>query len=427
MAARTRCFKMRAFRVGLFTCLALALAIPALAQTFALTSVSVNRNLPSQRTFIIRTNSKTPIPATLSDESKWRISITRSGMARVLTPAEIDSITPNPNGSSIDARLTTPGFGDVSNVLVVFEDGNLLLTAAYKAPDAPDAVANAKGKEDADIYAAGGFIAAMKSAPIIMIDAKLQLGWPYGRDAHWAGVSAAFAVNPDPKPPAESTDVNPDSINIFYQTDWARSFPVNRFFDGIQLVGRPIGGEFSSDPRSGNLMAAGQVNFFSAPYFNSIVVDPFVGVQVGENKQKPTELFDRPVDLRTYDKIARFTYGFDTAYYNFGTKVSADNPYRLVASFAWKGWAIGTDEPFVQSQRIVDEQGKSKRVKVLEMRGGTRNYVEAALTYNATDHFGVAIVGKRGSQPPLFQYVDSQIGITLTYKAKLQQDLKTKR
>jgi hypothetical protein len=418
---------MRAFRVALLACLALAPASPVFAQTFALTSVSVNRNIPSQRTFIIRTNSKPPVPATLSDRSKWRISITRAGMARVLGVADIESITPNANGSSINVTLATPGFSDVSNVLVVFEDGNQLLTASYKAPDAPDAVAEAKGKEDADIYLAGGFVAATKSAPIIMIDAKLQLGWPYGRDAHWAGVSAAFAVNPEPKPPAESTDVNPDAINIFYQMDWARAFSVNRFFDGIQLIGRPIGGEFSSDPKSGNLMAAGQVNFFSAPYFNSIVVDPFVGVQIGQNKQKPTELFEHPVDLSGYDTIARFTYGFDTAYYNFGAKVSADNPYRLVASFAWRGWALGTDEPFVQSQRIVDEEGKSKRGKVLEMRGGTRNYVEAALTYNASDHFGIAVVGKRGSQPPLFEYVDSQIGITLTYKAKLQQDLKTKR
>jgi hypothetical protein len=426
MRARTRCFRMRAFEIALLGCLALAPASPAFAQ-FGLTSVSINRNIPSQRTFIVRTNSKAPVPANLSDKAKWRISITRAGMARVLTSTEIDSITPKASGSSIDVTLTAPGFADVSNVLVVFEDQNLLLTASYKAPDAPDAVAKAKGKDDADIYAAGGFIAATKSAPIVMIDAKLQLGWPYGRDAHWAGVSAAFALNPDAKPPAESTDVNPDAINIFYQMDWARAFPVNRFFDGIQLVGRPIGGEFSSDPKAGNLMAAGQVNFFSAPYFNSIVVDPFVGVQFGQNKQKPTELFDRPVDLSGYDKIARLAYGFDTAYYNFGAKVGADNPYRLVASFAWRGWALGTNEPFVQSQRIVDEEGKSKRAKVLEMRGGTRNYIEAAITYNATDHFGVAIVGKRGSQPPLFQYVDSQIGITLTYKAKLQQDLKTKR
>jgi hypothetical protein len=97
-----------------------------------------------------------------------------------------------------------------------------------------------------------------------------------------------------------------------------------------------------------------------------------------------------------------------------------------VASFSWKGWALGTDEPFVKSQQTVGTDGKSKRIKVLELKGGTRNCSEAALTYNATKNFGIAIAGKRGSQPPLFQFVDSQVSINLTFKAKLLQNFSTK-
>ena len=396
----------------------------ASAQGFAFTGVDVNVNIPTQQTFVVKTNGKTPVPATLSDGSKWRIAITKKEVTTVLDPKDIESIMPGTN--SVAVKLVSKGFAAVTKMLVVFEDTNVLLTASFKAPDAEDKLSTAKGKADADLYFAGGLIAAKHSASIAMIDAKVQLGWPTKGNVHWFGAYGTYESNTDAKPPADSTDVNPDAIGVFYQMDWYRSFDDNPLFASMQLVARPLGGEFSSDPRSGNIMAVAEADFASNPFFGHFALDPFIGVQVGQNKQKPDELFDQPVDLTGYDKIARLTYGLTASYYNFGPKPTTDNPYRLVASFSWEAWALGTDEPFVRSQQTTGEDGKSKRIKVLEMKGGTRNYMEASVTYNFTKNFGIAIAGKRGSQPPLFQFVDSQASLNLTFKAKVLQNFSTK-
>ena len=422
---------MRLYRLLIVAGLLLTLWRPASAQTFGLKSVVVNRNVPTQ-SFVVRTNSKLPAPSTIAERHRWQIAVTRPAGTTVYENASPAATTPirdirvAANGGSITITFDVPGFtfAGVTNMVVVFDGPTELLTASYKAPDAPGALGKAKGKEDADVYLAGGLVAAQQSSPIVMIDTKLKLGWPYGRDFHWAGVNASFAINPEPKPPADSNDVNPDAISIFYQMDWARALPVNPVFYGIQLVATPFGGELSSDPVSGNLMGGGQINFYSQPFFGRLVVDPFVGAQIGVNKRKPDTLFEQPVDLTNYDDIRRVTYGLDMALYNFGKEVTADNLYRFVATFSWKGWGLGTDEPFVESQSKTDEAGKRKRIKVLELKGGTRNYVEASVAYNVTDHFGVAITAKRGSQPPLFQHLDAQVALNLTFKAKLRQDLK---
>jgi hypothetical protein len=173
-------------------------------------------------------------------------------------------------------------------------------------------------------------------------------------------------------------------------------------------------------------MTLAEADFVSNPFFQRFAIDPFIGVQAGQNKQKPDKLFDQPIDLTSYNKILRLTYGLTAMYYNFGPKPTADNPYRLIASFSWKEWLLGTDEPFIKSQQTTGDDGKSKRIKVLELKGGTRNYAEASITYNITKNFGIAVAAKRGSQPPLFQFVDSQASINLTFKAKLLQNFSTK-
>jgi hypothetical protein len=277
----------------------------------------------------------------------------------------------------------------------------------------------AKTKDDADIYVAGGFVATEGSSPIVMMDGKFQYGFPSGRAYHWAGVAATYASNTDSQAPVKRTDIDPDSITLHFQAD--RGWQIDKWgLYGLQLVVEPFGGEFSRDPRSGNVSTAGRLSMFSKPFLNqSMVFDPFIGYELGKNIQHPTTLFERPVDLSSYDKIARFRFGATVHYYLFSGKITNDAPYRLVLSASWQRRVLGTNEPFVESGDAVNEKGEVTRQQILTLTSDPRDYVEGGVTWNATKLFGVEIKVKRGAQPPLFKFVAPQIAIGLTFKTKI--------
>jgi hypothetical protein len=306
---------------------------------------------------------------------------------------------------------------------VVFLEGQRILTVASAAADAPLRFKPAKTKDDADLYVSGGVLAGPATKPIWMVDAKGGIGWPMGQTFHWIGAMGTFQVNPDAKPPVDSGDANPDSITLYAQMDrlWPVAMPL---LYGIQGVLRPIGGEFSSDPRSGNLMTAGQVTFLSDPVAGAFVIDPVVGYEIGSNRQKPDELFDRPVDLSSYDKIRRLLAGISAKYYFFQQKITTDSVYRVVLSFSWTGRFLGTDEPFVRSQFVPDDEGIGTRAKVLELNDGSRHYVEASAAWNVSPLLGLEWKYTRGSLPPLFQYVDQQFSFGVAFKTKFGNDLR---
>jgi hypothetical protein len=430
MCAAIPSSRMRRSAVVTLVVLLVAQPAAAEAQSFTLTGVTF-RPGETPPTLHVRAASLASAPDELSETTRWKISVTRKGQTVVLDNSDPSAASPIVSVSSVpslsvirivlDAQRV-PDLSDVSAIAVVFVGRSQILTTSFRASGSGSGGLVAKGKADADLYVAGGFLLARQSAPIIMLDTKVKYGWPSGQDHHWAGVVGTLAINPDARPPAESIDVNPDAIGLFYQMDYARSLPTNGLFYGVEVVANPIGFEFAADPGTGTVVSAGRLRVFSHPFFNALVVDAGAGFELGKNMRKPTTLLGRPVDSGVYNSIARGVFTVDAMYYGFGERVTASHLYRFVLSGSWQGRALGTSEPFVKSRRVLRSDGTSTRAKALEFKGGMRHYVEAAFTWNVTPHFGVAVTHRRGSLPPLFPFVEPQVAVNLTYKTKFGRD-----
>jgi hypothetical protein len=408
--------------------------LPVPAQAQKLTNV-IARLSPSQTDVIVYVDFSGSFSAAGANAALWKLSATEGTMSALIdnasTPATgkppIRNVAYNATTEQVEITIDTAALGAIDPAragwTVVFLEGQRILTVASAAADAPLRFKPAKNKDDADLYVSGGVLAGPATKPIWMVDAKGAIGWPMGQTFHWMGAIGTFQVNPDAKPPADSGDANPDSISLYAQMD--RLWPVEMpLIYGIQGVLRPIGGEFGSDPRTGNFMTAGQVAFLSDPVANAFVIDPVVGYEIGSNRQKPDKLFDRQVDLSGYDDIRRLLIGVSARYYVFQQKITTDSVYRLVLSFSWTGRFLGTDEPFVRSQFIPNEEGIGKRQKVLELNDESRHFVEASAAWNASPLIGLEWKYTRGSQPPLFQYVDQQFSFAVAFKTKFGNDLR---
>src|SRR5262249_38997239 len=144
----------------------------------------------------------------------------------------------------------------------------------------------------------------------------------------------------------------------------------------------------------------------SNPVGNAFVLNPFGGYEIGHNKEKPTKIFDRPVDLSNYNAIRRVLGGANAAYYIFQKKVTEDNVYRLVLSTSWQMRLPFTDEPFVKSDYVANDKGEIVRQKILSLRRNPRHYIESTLAWNVTPLLGFEGKFKWGSLPPLFEFIN---------------------
>jgi hypothetical protein len=407
--------------------------LPLAAQAQKLTNVIAR---PNGGAVVVYVDFSGTFPAAGTDPARWKLSATLGAVSVLIDNASsagpgkppIRNVVYNAETEQVELTLDPAALAGIDPAkagwTVVFLEGQRILTIASAAVDGPVRFKPAKNKDDADLYVAGGVLAGPATKPIWMIDAKGAIGWPMGQTFHWIGATGTFQVNPDAKPPADSGDANPDAISLYAQMDrlWAVEAPL---LFGVQGVLRPIGGEFGSDPRTGNVMTAGHVAFLSDPFAEALVIDPFIGYEIGSNRQKPDELFGRPVDLSGYDSIRRLLTGVSAKYYLFQQKITTDSVYRLVLSLSWTGRFLGTDEHFVRSQFVPNEDGVGKRQKVLELKGGSRHYVEAMAAWNLSPLLGLEWKYKRGSQPPLFQYVDQQFSFGVAFKTKFGNDLRT--
>jgi len=375
------------------------------------------------------TTGGTDVPADIASLCLWTLSAALGEKSVVLSnrtpdgkcdPVVITRAFFNPASAQIEIDVKSSALAGMEPrkaAWTVFFTGSGRLIATPEAEGAASRLKPADAKEDADLYLSGGFTGGPHSAPIWTLDAKWNLAWPSGKSYHWLGLTGGVALNADPKPPADSSDLDPDSITFYAQMD--RTWQFTGIVNGVEAILKPVGGEYSKDPMSGNVVSVGELSAYTKALLNkSIVFDPFVGYEVGRNLTKPTKLFEQPVDLKGYDTIARVYYGATLTWYVFQKTITPDLPYRFVASLAWQERALGSQEPFVKSEQVTADDDTTKRQKVLTLKGGKRDYLEGTFAWNATKLFGAEFKYKRGSLPPLFEYVDSQLSLQLTFKAK---------
>ena len=419
--------RVSALSVALVLCCATA----AFSQGFKLTAVSPRENA-GVVTLFISTSGNPPVNVIARD--KWKVSVSQGDISVLLESAAPMATEPfsdiryNATTEQVEIDISRTTLPNIAIDTAAWQAGFFgagAMSLATRAEAVPGVnLKPAKSKDDADIYVLGALIAGSATKPIWMVDAKGSIGWPTGELYHWFGVGGTFQVNPGAKPPADSSDVNPDSITFFTQMDRLQQHRfLNGFIYGYQAIVRPVGGEYASETRNGNITTTGQLTLLSKPLLrNSFVVDPFVGYEFGRNLKKPEKVFGR-VDLTGYNAIARLLFGGAARYYIFQRKVTATDVYRLVLSASWQARALGPDEPFVKSGYAPDASGKMTRQKLLVMNNDVRQFVEAGLTWNASPLVAFDLKYKRGSLPPLFQFVDPQVILGVTFKAKIGTDL----
>jgi len=374
-------------------------------------------------------------PANVTARDTWKVSVSQQGTNLLLESASPTATDPfrairyNKTTEQVEIDIARTRLPNIVIDKAGWQAGFFgagAMSIATKAELMPGInLKPAKSKDDADIYVLGALIAGPATKPIWMLDAKGSIGWPTGQLYHWFGIGGTFQINPGAKPPADTSDVNPDSITFFAQMDRLRQHSfLGGVIYGYQAIIRPVGAEYASETPNANITTTSQLTLFSKPLLhNSLVVDPLVGYEFGRNLEKPDKLLGRPVDLRDYNAIARLLFGGSARYYVFQSKVTPTEVYRVVLSASWQARALGPDEPFVRSGYAPDASGKITRQKLLVMNDDVRHFVEAGLSWNASPLVGFDVKYKRGSLPPLFQFVDPQITVGVTFKAKIGTDL----
>jgi hypothetical protein len=195
---------------------------------FGLDSVVVPRPAAGLRVFIeVNTSGTPPATSLLEDPSNWLVfaSETDNSVIPVVgfTPSWISST----GKVRITFDLTQLGGRDprIFGWNVMYKGTVPNLTANRERPKKQDLPTAAKGKDDADIYLFGSYLAGFSTKPIYVIDAKLNwlieitkgtpdpvtkkkpgTGW-------FAGVKSSISTNTDTKAPVDRTKVDPDAID----------------------------------------------------------------------------------------------------------------------------------------------------------------------------------------------------------------------
>jgi hypothetical protein len=271
----------------------------------------------------------------------------------------------------------------------------------------------AKGKDDADLYLFGSFLAGESTKPLYMIDAKGNWMWTKGE---WdLGIKSALSTNASAQTPVDRTRIDPDSITA--------AFSAQRIFvwrvpgiEGLDLNLQPLGGEFSRKTTSSDIVGAAQAKLVTKPWFGPIrwvAVYPVVGYEGGHSLNQPTTLFKEKVNLTGWNGISRAVLGINGEYYWLSKKPTADDTYRFTIDASYQSRILFEPEPFVT---VLDVKTVPTYTVTLGRR--PRPEAEVHITWNFSKYTGLSIQYKYGSLPPLFQFVDHQATVGLTFRAK---------
>ena len=285
---------------------------------------------------------------------------------------------------------------------------NNVLQATAAAPSR-SFLSSADTKDDSDIYLFGSFLAGYSTKPLYTIDAKVNWVPEIKTTGNMFGVEATLSTNSDSSPPVDRSRIDPDSITA--------ALALRHRIHQLSLDINPLEGQFSRKYPASDLITAGTIKWVSHPVYDhgqAVVFYPFIGYELGKNLNKPSILFKQPVNLSPYDNITRALFGAHAAFLLFKKSVTADSPYRLAIQADYTTRVLFTPEPFVTSG-----YSGSDHTSIVSVRANARHYVECGIAYNASDLFGIEAKYKFGSLPPLFEFVEHQVVIGITFKAKL--------
>jgi len=409
---------------------------PATSDTFALGSASAN--IKSEVTVSVRASGIPPPGDSLKNPNYWRVQVSDSaGNSHAIQP--VTSVKYEIGFGSVTLKFPVMALDAVDptkaplswTVFYLPPDATLSSTAAEASTGA---LGQAKGRDDADLYLAGNYIAGVGSKPIWTIDAKAGYSDEPGKlpVLDWFirsnppnlrfGIYGEMQTNVDQQPPVDRTQLDPDSILAYTTLFRTSQLRKGSFFYGLKWEIQPVGGEFSRKYSASNLISGGRARFynvFGGKGRMGLDVIPSIGFEGGKNLNQPGTLFGRPVDLRTYDGIARLRPGADSNLYIFRRAPSPDDTYAFTLTGTWTARVPFTAEPFTTTAYLPELQNPAQitRQQVVSLRKNTRHFVQVDATWNVSQLFGFQVEYKYGALPPLFEFSSHQMSVGVVFKA----------
>ena len=68
-------------------------------------------------------------------------------------------------------------------------------------------------------------------------------------------------------------------------------------------------------------------------------------------------------------------------------------------------------------------EGAGALKSVLQLQSDPREYFESGIAWNVSKHVGLEVKYKHGSLPPMFEFLDHQVSVGVTFKTKLPAHL----
>ena len=422
----------------------------ALAQDkFSLDSVALPKPVPGTTFLDVNTSGPPLGTAILNDPANWQVFASDTDKSVIPVP----NITPKWNPGTGKVTITfdpAPLAGRDPRLFgwtVYFKGVVPNLTASKDKPKPSSLLGAAKGKDDADLYLFGSYLAGVSTKPIYVIDAKLNWMTPIRKgkpdavtgkriETRWsAGVTSTFSSNTDTKAPVNRSKVDPDSIMGALSIDylWTPKRPHddsvqpdtgttegNHLLSSIDFNFLPVSGEFSRKYPASDFLTKGYVTLNLAPkelYKDWwVFLYPSAGYEIGKNLNQPGSIDKQPVDLSGWNGIRRAVFITKGGLYALKAKPKDGDLYRVTLDGTYQPRIPFAREPFVDSEYVA-----GKLASVTRLRKNTRHEVETGVNWNFSQFVALRLQYKYGALPTLFEFVDHQVTVGLTLKAKHNQ------
>jgi hypothetical protein len=285
---------------------------------------------------------------------------------------------------------------------------NDLLTVTLPPPE--ELFGIPKSRDDADLYLFGSYLAGVSTKPLYSIDAQLRWLTEIHESGYFLGISSTVAINSSASLPVDQTRADPDSI----AAAMSLRFMKRAFLFQID----PAKGEFARQYPASSFVPSAMVKWVRDPLLSrprhAAVFYPSAGFETGANLNQPRSLFGQPVDLSRYGAIGRFVLRGYGAYYISKSHPDNDDPYLFEFFADYTARLLLTDEPFITTESV-----EGVKQPVFRLESGARQYLESGIAWNASQRFGVEAKYRHGSLPPMFEFVDHQVSLGITFKTKL--------
>jgi hypothetical protein len=332
-------------------------------------------------------DSATPATATAA-----AAALTGSGRVDLMLQGDIPT-----GATSVLVQYSGPGAGSTWQTTLPCKS----LTAK------PDQYVAATGKDDADIYVAGGYSPATGSTPTYNADVNVGVRLQHSGTNSWQIIGALKTDN--------RAIADPDSFR--WRAGWAHESP-GALASTVNLGG---GMEFDRKGKARNLILSPKVSFVP---FAGVLTDPkkpgklaaaaalevHGGVETGRNTT--TTFRFKNVNYPGTDAIFRGVPGA-ILYLSFFDPTLLGVPLKKITIVsAYDVRLLTLPEIFLETRNVAGPD------PLPQLRSQPRNYLKTGITLKLTDVLGFTITHEHGSLPPAYTFIQNKLtfGIILQLK-----------